>query len=62
MTKLQSVTSKPHLKRKKGFPLNSLSIEIKTGQYYMDMDEKDYSEENRMAKGLRDFFRRSVLR
>lgn len=57
------ITSEPHLKRIKGFPLDSISIEIRTGQYYMDMDEKgSYSEENRMAEGFRDFFRRAILR
>ena len=57
------IASKPHSKRIEGFPLDSISIEIKTGQYYMDVYEKrSYREEYRMAKGLRDFFSRTVLK
>lgn len=57
------LTSKPHLKRNKGFPLDSISIKIETGQYYMDEDEKDnYDDKYRMAKGFRDFFLRTVLK
>lgn len=31
------ITSKPHKIRKKGFPLDSLSVDIKTGKYYYDL-------------------------
>ena len=31
------ITSVPHEKRKKGFPLDSLSIDIMTGKYYYDL-------------------------
>ena len=33
------ITSKPHPVRKPGFPLDSLSIDIKTGKYYYDLEE-----------------------
>lgn len=34
------LTDKPHSTiRKKGFPLDSLSIDIKTNQYYYDLEE-----------------------
>lgn len=34
------ITSKPHSAiRKKGFPLDSLSIDLKTGKYYYDLEE-----------------------
>lgn len=34
------ITSKPHSSiRRKGFPLDSLSIDIKTGKYYYDLEE-----------------------
>lgn len=35
------ITSKPHYKRTNGFPLDSISIEIESRQYYMDIDEKN---------------------
>ena len=35
------ITSKPHEKMKKGFPLDSLSIDIKSGKYYYDLDESE---------------------
>ena len=57
------LTSKPHLKRNKGFPLDSISINMETGKFYMDEDEKDnYDDEYRMAKGFRDFFLRTILK
>ncbi len=57
------ITSKPHYKRINGFPLDSISIEIESGQYYMDIDEKiDCNNEYKMAKGFRDFFLRNVLK
>jgi 8-oxo-dGTP diphosphatase len=31
------LTSKPHEKRNKGFPLDSLSIDIESGKYYFDL-------------------------
>lgn len=33
--------SKPHNMRKKGFPLDSLSVDIKTGKYYYDLDKNE---------------------
>lgn len=35
------ITSKPHPIRKPGFPLDSLSVDMKTGKYYYDnLEEK----------------------
>lgn len=47
------ICSKPHAIRKKGFPLDSLSIDIKTGKYYYDLEENtlDYVED-----GFLEFF------
>ncbi|MGC6175819.1 non-canonical purine NTP pyrophosphatase [Lacrimispora sp. 38-1] len=33
--------SKPHIMRKEGFPLDSLSVDIKTGKYYYDLDKNE---------------------
>lgn len=49
------ITSKPHPNRDIGFPLDSISIEIETGQYYMDKESyNDYEDD--MAEGFRRFF------
>ena len=64
------ITSKPHGRVNKGFPLDSLSIDIKTGKYYNDLPE---TERDRVSvedgfleffksipiqtRGSRDFFR-----
>lgn len=35
-----NITSKPHSAiRKKGFPLDSLSVDLKTGKYYYDLED-----------------------
>lgn len=57
------ITSKPHYKRTNGFPLDSISIEIESRQYYMDINEKNNcNNESKMAKGFREFFLRTVLK
>ncbi len=54
------LTDVPHSMRKKGFPLDSFSIDIKTNQYYYDLPE---NEVDRIAveDGFLEFFRK-VLR
>lgn len=49
------LTWKAHINRKEGFPLDSLSLEEKSGRYYMDI-ESDNKEEDVFEKGFRDFF------
>lgn len=54
------ITSKPHSKiRKKGFPLDSLSLDIKTGTYYYDRTEEEL-EQFAVEDGFLDFFRKYV--
>lgn len=48
------LVAKPHLKRVKGFPLDSLSIDIESGKYYYDLDVKDVS--TSVDDGVRKFF------
>lgn len=51
------ITSKPHSTiRKKGFPLDSLSVEIKTGKYYYDLPDEAL-EQFAIEDGFCDFFR-----
>lgn len=44
----------PHPKRVEGFPIDSLSKDIKTGKYYYDIQEK--SLETEMEQGFKSFF------
>ena len=49
------ITDKPHPFRKKGFPLDSLSIDIKSGKYYYDL-ENDELDKVAVEDGFREFF------
>jgi XTP/dITP diphosphohydrolase len=53
------ITSNPHPKRDRGFPLNSISKEIATGKYYMDINLQDNSKD-KMSQGFKEFFLRTV--
>ena len=48
------LVAEPHGKRVKGFPLDSLSVDIATGKYYYDLDAKDVS--TSVDDGVRVFF------
>lgn len=47
--------SKPHIMRKEGFPLDSLSVDLKTGKYYYDLD-KDELDTVAVEDGFLEFF------
>jgi len=51
------ITAIPHEKRKKGFPIDCLSVNIESGKYYYDIDgnSEKYSSP---ADGFRAFFQR----
>lgn len=49
------ITSKPHDILKKGFPLDSLSIDIKTGKYYNDLP-KGKLDQLAVEDGFLEFF------
>lgn len=51
------ITSKPHARRKEGFPLDSLSIDIKTGKYYYDLED-DELDQVAVEDGFLDFFKK----
>lgn len=53
------LVSRPHSKRVEGFPLDSLSIDIKTGRYYYDLEVKDVS--TSVDDGVRKFFSKILL-
>ena len=49
----------PHERLNKGFPLDSMSVEIKSKRYYYDIKERR-SENRVIYHGFRDFFIRSL--
>lgn len=53
------ISSYPHKNRVPGFPLDSLSVEIESGRFYMDLEKEDGSKSN-YDKGFVDFFRRTL--
>ena len=48
------LVSTPHQKKVEGFPLDRLSKDIKTGEYYYDLEEREVS--SNVEEGLRCFF------
>lgn len=47
------IVGKPHEKRVEGFPLDSLSVDIASGEYYFDLPQ---NVESNMNEGFRAFF------
>jgi 8-oxo-dGTP diphosphatase len=55
------MTSKPHPKRKPGFPMDSISLDIESRQYLVDIYEHSRNEKE-ITEGFRNFFLRTVLK
>ncbi|WP_411675813.1 non-canonical purine NTP pyrophosphatase [Caproicibacter sp.] len=55
------LTSRPHSKRVKGFPLDSLSIDPKTGKYFYDLP-MDQADDPVWQSGIHQFFESMVHR
>lgn len=53
------LTSKPHPVRNPGFPLDSISVDIKTGRYYYDLPE-DSLDQVAVEEGFLDFFKKHL--
>lgn len=51
------ITSKVHHKRKIGFPMDSIALDIETRDYFIDMGKNSKNEEE-ITEGFRNFFRR----
>lgn len=49
------LVSKPHEKRIKGFPLDSISVDLASGKYYYDIEEKSV-DQSAVEKGFKAFF------
>ncbi|WP_291579164.1 non-canonical purine NTP pyrophosphatase [Clostridium sp. UBA6640] len=57
------ISSKSHGKRNEGFPLDSLSVDIETNMYYIDMEnDKKNKDDVIQDKGFREFFKRTALK
>jgi 8-oxo-dGTP diphosphatase len=54
------LVEKAHEKLVKGFPLDSLSIDIATGKYYYDMEEKSV-DQSAIEMGFKEFFSKAFL-
>jgi 8-oxo-dGTP diphosphatase len=50
------LVDKPHAIRKPGFPLDSLSVEIGSGEYFVELYEKGMINSNGCDAGFRKFF------
>lgn len=50
------ITDKPHPKKIEGYPLDRISLNIRTGKYYYDMTSEDYELEDSFGGGFRRFF------
>lgn len=55
------MTSKPHEKSNPGFPLDSISIDIKTGKYYYDLPDNHF-DALAVEDGFLEFFKRHMLK
>lgn len=55
------ITSKPHPMRNIGFPLDSISIEMETGRYFMDLTLQENSK-RKMSQGFKEFFLRTATK
>lgn len=50
------ITDEPHPKRVEGYPLDRISLNIRTGKYYYDMTSEDFQLEDSFGGGFRRFF------
>ncbi|MCG8447350.1 MAG: hypothetical protein MI753_16750, partial [Hyphomicrobiales bacterium] len=55
------LTSRVHPNRNIGFPLDSISVDIKTGEYFIEMNSNSYFNKE-LAKGFQDFFYRTIIK
>lgn len=55
------ITSRPHKQMEAGFPLDALSVHIKSGKYYSDLKEYETLSSS-MNKGFQDFFRSIITK
>lgn len=54
------LTSKVHNKRRPGFPMDSISLDIETNQYFVELEQGGVNE-RQITEGFRNFFKKTVL-
>ena len=52
------ITHRPHPRTQEGFPIDRLSVQISSGNYYYDLPGNAQDELAASAEGVREFFRR----
>lgn len=60
MSEVFSIVSKPHKRRVKGFPLDSLSVDVGSGKYYYDIKEKTV-DKSAIEHGYKIFFEKILF-
>lgn len=60
MTEPFILTDNPHKKRVKGFPIDSISIDCCTKQYYYDLEYKSV-DKSAIYRGFENFFKNAIL-
>lgn len=55
------LVSKPHEKRVKGFPLDSISVDLASEKYYYDIEEKSV-DQSAVEQGFKAFFEKVLSR
>lgn len=55
------MTSKAHSIRKQGFPMDSIALDIKTGEYFLNLND-EHDNESDITDGFRNFFQRAILK
>ena len=55
------LVGKPHEKRIKGFPLDSISVDLASGKYYYDIEEKSV-DQSAVLQGFKAFFEKVLSR
>ena len=60
-TEWVAITGVPHPRRVKGYPLDSLSVDIETGEYFYDMKERSV-DQTAIEQGFRDFWENVLVK
>ena len=57
------ISHKAHPTRINGFPLDSISIDVNTRKYYLDISEAEKNKEkSKMSEACKNFFSRAILK
>ena len=54
------LVSKPHSIRVEGFPMNSLSVDVQSGKYFVDLTDEERASAYSCRNGFRNFFSEAI--